>query len=264
MPIINAHDTRLYYEVQGAGPPLILLSGFTQVCQVWHPYLPLLTPHFQVYLVDNRGAGQSDAPESGYSIECFAEDIIGFLDALALPSAYFMGQSMGALIIQQLCITHYDRVNRAVLCSPFAKLPPVSAHHLRCLLKLLQYGVPKELLIEENLAWLLSNHFIKNPQNVHCFIKELQQNPYQQSMEGLMGQATALLQADLREHLNEIPHEILLLAGEEDILIPLKCVKELKDRIPNSHLHVLPKSAHLFPYEIPEQVAKMALKFLRS
>ena len=53
---------RLYYERQGAGEPLLLITGFTISSSVFEPILPLYGEHFDCITYDNRGSGRSDAP----------------------------------------------------------------------------------------------------------------------------------------------------------------------------------------------------------
>ncbi len=262
MPYIKTNDVRIYYEQHGEGEPLILVAGFTQVCQAWAPLIPSLAKSFQVILMDNRGAGQSDAPDSPYSLEVFSQDLVGLMDELGIESANFIGQSMGAQIIQQLCLAHPDRVKKAVLCAPFAKLPAIASHNLRCQLKMLQKGIDRNLLIELNAAWLLSEAFLSKQAKIDQFVSESIANPYPQSNEGRRGQALALLEGDLREKIHNIPHEILLFVGERDIETPPYCADFLSKKLPNCKSHTLKGMGHLFTYEIPDRIAKLSLDFL--
>lgn len=261
MPIVKTNDINLYYEIHGTGVPLVLISGFTIDHLIWMPLVPILSQHFQVIVFDNRGCGQSDTPEGGYHPKMFAEDIIGLLDALEIESAHFMGESMGTLITQRLCLDHRDRVKKAILCAPFAALPPVSLLNLAMGMKLLQNGIDRLLLAELNCWWLLSNAFVSNPENIKRFLTEYQMNPFPQSQEGMMNQGNALM-VDFRHELKDIPHQVLLLAGEMDLIAPLYCAELMHKAIPNSQLHVFKEMGHMFNYEIPETSAKKAVHFL--
>ena len=83
-------------------------------------------------------------------------------------------------------------------------------------------------------------------------------------MEGLLGQADALLSADLREEIKKIPHHTLLLVGEHDIDTPVYCAEYMKNTIPNCQMHIFKKMGHHLLYEIPEEVTKRTLEFLTS
>ena len=265
MPFVTANDISIYYEVHGEGEPLFIIGGFTQNTYYWLSFIPHLSKHFQVIAFDNRGAGQSESPpEGGYSIKMFAEDTAALLDTLNIESAHFLGESMGSLIIQQLCLDHRDRVKKAILCAPFAKCPPVSAHYLHMQLKLFASGVDRKDLLSLNASWLLSNTFLSSPANIEKYLEETFSNPYLAPIEGIVGQADALFEADLRKEIHQIPHEVLLLIGGMDILTPPYCAKYLQEQISNCKSHTFREMGHLFNYEIPHQSAKEALRFLLS
>lgn len=261
MPFVKSNDINLYYEIHGKGEPLVLISGFTQNHLSWINFIEPLSKHFQIILFDNRGCGQSDTPEGGYHPKMFAEDVIGLLDALQIESAHFMGESMGTLIIQRLCLDHRDRVKKAVLCAPFAQLPPITLFNLAMQLTLMQKGIDQLTLFELNACWLLSNAFISNPENIRQFLNDYQANPYPISAEGIQNQAIAL-NVDFRHEIKNIPHEVLLLVGELDITSPAYCAELIRKEIPNCQMHVFKEMGHMFNYEIPEKSAKQALNFL--
>jgi pimeloyl-ACP methyl ester carboxylesterase len=194
----------------------------------------------------------------------FANDTAALLDALEIESAHFMGISMGSLIIQNLCLAFPEKVKKAVLCAPFAWLPPVAKHNLEMQFQLLASGIPRQKLMELNMPWLLSNKFMSDPKNKEKYLQNLLADPYPAPMEGLLGQADALKAADLRSQLSQIPHHTLLLVGEEDIDTPVSCARLMKDNMPNCQMHIFKEVAHLFPYEIPEETAKKALDFLTN
>ena len=64
----------LYYEEEGEGPPLMLISGYTTDMSAWDLIRHKLAKHFRLILVDNRGVGRSDSPDIPYSIECIPKD----------------------------------------------------------------------------------------------------------------------------------------------------------------------------------------------
>lgn len=262
MPHVQANGIQIYYESYGEGPPLLLIGGFVQHSPFWRECVPTLSKQFRVIAFDNRGAGQTDAPAESYSVEMFAEDTIALMDALDIESAHIMSCSMGTLISQQLCLTHPNRINRVILCAPFAHFPEIAAHNVRMQIKMLQNGVPREYLVELNMAWLLSNNFFKKDENRAQYLKEILTDPHPITMEGLVGQADALIGADLRDKIEKIPHEVLLLVGEHDIDTPPYCARLIRDRIPSCEMHTFKDAAHLFIYEIPNKVTKQALEFL--
>lgn len=262
MPHVKANGIRIHYETFGDGPPLFLIGGYTQHKLAWKDYFGPLSKKFQVVAFDNRGSGQTDSPNEPYSIKMLSQDTAALMEELQIENAHFMGQSMGSAIIQKLCLNYPEKVRKAILCAPFAKLPPISSHKGRTLLDLLASGADKRMLLKLNASWMLSNDFIREPGNDEVFIEMSMQDPFPQSMEGLMGQADALFACDLRREIHQIPHEMLLLVGGKDIATPPYCAEEIANKVKNARIHTFTEMGHFFPWEIPEHVIKKALPFL--
>lgn len=262
MPFVNANDIEIYYEIHGEGIPLILVSGFTAHHLEWKEYIPALSKRYKVILMDNRGAGETDAPETSYSIKMMAEDIVGLMDALSIPDAHFLGHSMGAAIVMQMCIEHHDRVRKAILCGGYAEVPSHAKLQLKTTSKLFQLDVPFELIFEGILPWLYSESFLKNPDNLKRVMHEKMHDPFPQSPAGYLGQLDALLQLDLKEDLGKIVAKTLVIAGEQDLYIPSFCTHYLMKHIPNAKIAVIKEQGHLFNLEKPQEVMDLTTKFL--
>lgn len=264
MPFITINDLNLFYEEHGSGTPLVLIPGFGQSCYSYAKMLPHFANHFRTLAVDNRGVGQSPCPETSLTIDSFAFDIIALLDKLEIESAHILGQSMGTCICQSLMIHHPDRIKKAVLLAPFSTLTPVSKNTIRCQLKLLQNGFKLEDLHRLNASWLLSNELMRQKEMLEQFVHDMTSNPYPPTFEGLTMQANALLNCDLRKEIHKIPHDVLLLAGEEDLCAPVKYVHDMEREMKNAILQVVKNMGHVLPYEAPEKAAKLATDHYRK
>ncbi|NTW12760.1 MAG: alpha/beta fold hydrolase, partial [Anaerolineales bacterium] len=117
MPKAQSNGIELYYEVQGVGKPLVLISGLGYSLWQWHRMVPLLAEHFQVVTFDNRGVGQSDKPAGPYTAQMLAADTVGLLDALNIEKAVILGHSMGGFIAQSMALDFQQRVEKLILCS---------------------------------------------------------------------------------------------------------------------------------------------------
>jgi pimeloyl-ACP methyl ester carboxylesterase len=102
MPYADNHGLRIHYQVEGAGPPLVLQHGSTSSIQAWYQngYIEPLKPHYQLILVDARGHGASDKPHdaASYALPLRVSDIVAVLDALGIQQAHYWGYSMGGWI----------------------------------------------------------------------------------------------------------------------------------------------------------------------
>jgi pimeloyl-ACP methyl ester carboxylesterase len=102
MPFAKNQGVKIYYEVEGDGPPLVFLYGITGSIETGRQsgYVAALKDDFHLILVDARGHGASDKshnPEA-YKLELMVADVIAVLDDLNINKAHFLGYSMGGWI----------------------------------------------------------------------------------------------------------------------------------------------------------------------
>jgi len=84
-----------------AAPPLLLIAGHSAQAVWWRvEFIELLTARgFHVIRYDNRDVGRSQRfPEGGYTVGDMADDAAGLLEALSIPRAHVVGQSLGGMI----------------------------------------------------------------------------------------------------------------------------------------------------------------------
>lgn len=74
MPIAKTSGININYKVEGAGEPLVMISGFSMSLSQWSRQVSSLKKHYQVITFDNRGVGKSDKPKGPYSAKLMAED----------------------------------------------------------------------------------------------------------------------------------------------------------------------------------------------
>jgi len=96
MGFITVGQEKLYYEVHGSGPPVVLLHGWPLDSRSWEPQLqPLLAAGHRVITYDRRGFGRSSRPSDGYDFDTLAADLDTVLTALDLHDAVLLGFSLG-------------------------------------------------------------------------------------------------------------------------------------------------------------------------
>jgi len=117
MPTVHANGIDIGYDVQGAGPPLVLLHSATSVGRDdFAAQLPLLSKAFRVFLPDARGHGRTrwDAAD-GFRYDWLVDDLGAFVDALGLATFHVLGFSMGAMTALQFAVRHPDRLRTLVV-----------------------------------------------------------------------------------------------------------------------------------------------------
>jgi pimeloyl-ACP methyl ester carboxylesterase len=122
-----AHGLDIAYVELGppTAPPLLLIHGFTDSSRAWSTMAPHLARRYRLIIPDLRGHGASAVPDCCYALSDFAHDLIGLLDALAIPRAHIAGHSLGGMIAQVLAYQHAERMAKLVLMG--TTLSPASA-----------------------------------------------------------------------------------------------------------------------------------------
>ncbi len=117
---VKANGISLHYHRGGkaGGLPILMLHGITDNGPCWGRTAEALAAEYDVFLLDARGHGKSDKPESGYGYTDHAADVAGMIDALALDSPVVIGHSMGAGTATLLAATYPDCARALVLEDP--------------------------------------------------------------------------------------------------------------------------------------------------
>ena len=102
MPYANNEGIRIYYEVEGEGPPLVLVYGIMVSVDLWRHcgFVELLRNDYRLILIDSRGHGASDKPHNpeAYALPLLAADVVAVLDDLGISKAHYLGYSLGGYI----------------------------------------------------------------------------------------------------------------------------------------------------------------------
>jgi pimeloyl-ACP methyl ester carboxylesterase len=116
MAKLDREGVKLYYEVHGHGPPLILTHGYSSTSQMWRGQMEALSRHHRLILWDMRGHGQSDYPDEpeAYSEAATVGDIAALLDEVGAQRAIVGGLSLGGYMSLAFYSRHPERV-RALL-----------------------------------------------------------------------------------------------------------------------------------------------------
>ena len=102
MPYVQSSGARIHYRVEGAGPPIVMVHGFSDSLVDWYEadYVDALRDDYRLVMVDCRGHGLSDRPhaQEAYTMEMRVADVHAVMDELEIDTAYFWGYSMGGRI----------------------------------------------------------------------------------------------------------------------------------------------------------------------
>ena len=265
MPKIKTNNIELYYEIHGAGQPLVLISGLGYPLWQWHKMVPFLAEHFQVITFDNRGVGQSDKPAGPYTAQMLAADTAGFLDALGIEKAIIAGHSMGGFVAQAMALDFPQKVAKLILCSTNFGGP----HHVTVTPEAMKVltDVTSDALtrFKNGLAVSTAPDWSeKNPGMIEEWVKWRVANPidpapYQAQMAigfGLMPEAAAF-----ENKLPRLNVPTLILFGAHDKVVPPENASLLAEKISGSKIVILPNAGHFFPIEVAEAASRTITDF---
>jgi pimeloyl-ACP methyl ester carboxylesterase len=119
MPTIVANGLQTAFEVEGAGPPLVMLHGATiSGHEQFTRLAPVLARGFRVYLPDARGhAGTAGDPADGWTTADLVADLAAFVNAIGLATFHLLGHSMGGMTALHFASSFPERLRTLVAIS---------------------------------------------------------------------------------------------------------------------------------------------------
>lgn len=251
---------RMYYMEAGdpQAEPLLLIHGLCDSSRIWRRPMCELAKRFHIYAVDFRGSGQTDKPkEFAYMPAEHALDLVAFLNAVNVRSAYVMAHSMGTMIAQALAFTAPDRVKKLFLAAPMVRGLD-NAEALRAQYD--QYGAMDTAAMPQKQ---LQELFLPYPEN--CRDPEFPEGFFE-TLRGIPAWAIraawfGVNMADHRRFTQFIQAPVMLIWGNRDDVLDEEYQKEVRACFPDATYLVMEGISHEVPNEMPEKLAELATKF---
>src|SRR5919106_1310296 len=118
----DVNGMNLYYEIHGAGRPMILLHGGLGSGEMFGPILPALAERHQVIAADLQGHGRTADIDRPIDIRIMADDIAALIGHLGLEKPDIVGYSLGGGVAFFLALRHPELVGKLVIVStPFRR-----------------------------------------------------------------------------------------------------------------------------------------------
>ncbi|MPZ99900.1 MAG: alpha/beta fold hydrolase [Dehalococcoidia bacterium] len=255
MPHVRVNGADLWYEVRGAGEPILLHHGYTASRVNWMPVAERLQDRYQVILMECRGTGESDHTEGGYDIPQYAADVVGVADHLGLDRFTFGGHSMGGGIGYWLALEYPERLERLVLVAAIPADGTGPATPLR--------EAARRRRVERDVDAMLRQHRamrIRPEVETEEWFADRVRHILECSDGHFDGGARTMSELRAGERLGEIATPTLVIAGAADGLLRAN----LRDfqRLPNASLHVLNRVGHEVAVHAPDAVADVIADFM--
>lgn len=255
----------------GSGEAVILLHGTGGHAETYHRNLGSLSKRFHVYAVDMLGHGFTGRPDVDYSMDDFADHLIGFMDAAGVSSAAVSGESLGAMVAAWASIKHPERVSRVVLNTGILARPDAKGLAELADLETRTAALAANLTLQsvrQRMEWL-----VLDPKDMTDELVEGRYRIY--SQPGMLDSVQKIMSSVQRMIRGDWPVDYFapgVLAGIKSPCLVLWTThnpgqsKELAQSvlgdIPNAKFHLLERCAHWPQFESPEEFNRLHEEFL--
>src|SRR3954454_5765263 len=242
---------KIYYEIHGEAPPLLLTHGYSSTSAMWHGQVDALAKNHKLILWDMRGHGQSDYPDDpgAYSEAFTVGDIAAILDAIGAERAIIGGLSLGGYMSLAFTRAHPQRARALLIIDTgpgFKKDDARDAWNARAL-------ATADRLDREGLAMLKA-------------ATRERATASHRNAKGLALAARGMLtqrDAKVMELLPDIKVPSLIVVGADDTSF-LAASDYMAAKIPGAQKVVIPAAGHAVNIDQPQAFVDAVVPFLKK
>lgn len=252
MSYVIANDgVEIFYNVEGNGLPVVLVSGYFGVSDIWESQISNLSKDFQVLSFDRRGYGRSEKPytSESYLISQHVEDLKSVLDAAGIDKpAVFATHSMGSNVVTSFALKYPEKVAGIAYFAGNVDGPQFSL-----------VGLTEEVIIRSMQKPSGAFEFFR-PFNVS---EKIGYEATKWPSHALIANGKAFLNhAISQQQYAQIKAPVLVAQGRDDVVSPMAFGEELHSLIKHSKLKVMDGVNHFPTIEAPELVSQLIREHL--
>jgi pimeloyl-ACP methyl ester carboxylesterase len=262
MPFATVNGIDVHYRLAGHGAEtIVLVNGLADDLETWAFQEAELTgAGYRVLMFDNRGIGQTSKPAGPYSSRLLADDAKALVDHLGITGFHLLGVSMGGMIVQEYALAYPEDLKSLVLACTYAAPGPFCSRMFAMWADAAPVlGVP--FVMRDVTLWAFSTEFFSERASELAEF-ETAMKYMDQPVPAYLAQLAVIQQHDTTGRLAEISVPTLVLAGEQDILIPVSLSRALYDWIPGAEWQTV-RGGHACLWEHPASFNSAVVDFVR-
>jgi 3-oxoadipate enol-lactonase len=247
---------KIYYELienPEVSKTLVFVHGWAEHHQVWREQIEFFQDKYQLLLYDLRGFGLSSKPAYGYSLKLQSKYLHALIQTLNLTDYWVIGHSLGGMITLHYCEKFAEELNGAVLIDTTSFIPT----KVTTLRSLGTFFISKTL----RTIWqktLKSMRTEKRRILIQNLIHDVESVPLYVSA------ACGISVLNSKVDLQKITCPIQIIVGADDALTPVDLSEKMHQKIPNSHLAIIPDTGHMSFIEKPEEINPLLAEFFQK
>jgi 3-oxoadipate enol-lactonase len=262
MPVATINDLTVHYKLEGAGDETIVcVNGLADDLETWAFQMEdFLGSGYRVLRFDNRGVGATSKPAGPYSSRMLADDAKALVDHLGITDFHLMGVSMGGMIAQEYALAYPGDLRSVTFGCTYAAPGPFCSRMFAMWADMAPVvGVP--FIMRDVALWAFTVPFFTE--------REAEAAEFEQAMKYLdqpvhayLAQLAVIIDHDTTARLGQISTPALVLAGEQDILIPVSLSRGLHEGIAGAEFATTP-GGHACLWEHPAEFNDAFLAFIK-
>ena len=262
MPVATIDGRTVHYRLEGAGDEtIVLVNGLADDLETWAFQMDdFLAAGYRVLRFDNRGVGGSAKPAGPYSSRMLADDAKQLVDHLGITDFHLMGVSMGGMIAQEYALAYGSDLRSVTFGCTYAAPGPFCSRMFAMWADLAPVaGVP--FVMRDVTLWAFTVPFFEQ-REAELAEFETGMRYLDQPVHAYLAQLAVIQDHDTTARLGEITTPTLVLAGEEDILIPVALSRRLHEGVAGSEFATTP-GGHACLWEHPGPFNEAFLAFVK-
>jgi 3-oxoadipate enol-lactonase len=260
MEKIVSDDAEIFYDIAGAGPPVVLLHPFPAHHQLWLPIAQMLSARYRLIMPDLRGHGESGLGQGSATMAKHVFDLTRVVDQAGIGRAVWVGVSIGGYILFEMWRRFRERITALVLANTKASedSPEARATRLATANDVIERGT--EPFFESMLPKMLGETTRRARPDLVASALSMMRKMTAEDVAGV--QRGMAERPDSMPTLKTIAVPTMVITGEEDALTGVAEAELMVRHIAGSRLRVVPKAGHYSPWEQPQAVGSLVRQFL--